>query len=464
MSTLGSTERPLRVAIIGAGPSGFYAADALFKSDLTVKVDAFDRLPSPYGLLRGGVAPDHQQMKSVGKYYERVASKNADSFSFVGNVEVGTDITIEELRQYYDALVFSYGAESDKKLGLPGENLPGVHSAREFVAWYNGHPDYVDSTFDLSQESVMIIGQGNVAIDVARILAKTVEELKTSDIAQHALDQLAESKVKNIYLLGRRGPAQAAFTSLEMKEMGELDESGVVLKAEDMNLSAADLEELEDPKSNKSRKNIEVLQAILEKDFSDKSRQVHLEFYQNPSEILGDISVSGLEVESLKLEGDAFKQKVVSTGNKSVIDCGLLFRSIGYKGLGLPGLPYDDKWGVVPNEKGRVIDDAGKPLSGLYTSGWIKRGPTGVLGTNKPDSTETIACLLEDVAQLTPCKTPSTDAVLQLLESRNIRSISYEDWTQINAEEVKRGEAIGKPREKFVTVEDMLSVLTAQPS
>ena len=240
MTQLGTESRPLRVAIIGAGPSGFYAADALFRSELSVKVDAYDRLPTPYGLLRGGVAPDHQKMKSVGAYYDRVANKNIENFQFIGNVNIGVDISIQELQNHYDALVFSYGAESDKKTGLPGEELDGVHSAREFVGWYNGHPDYQDLNFDLTQEVVAIIGQGNVAMDVARILAKNSTELSTSDIADHALKALNASNIKEIHIIGRRGPVQSAFTELEIREFGKLEDSNIIVHAEDLVLSDAD--------------------------------------------------------------------------------------------------------------------------------------------------------------------------------------------------------------------------------
>lgn len=456
MTALGSESRPLRVAIIGAGPSGFYAADTLFKSNLTIHVDAFDKLPTPFGLLRGGVAPDHQQMKTVGKYYDRVATKNSERFNFFGNVEIGKDITIDELKQYYHALIFSYGSSSDKKTGLPGEELEGNYSAREFVGWYNGHPDYAHFDFDLSQESVCIIGQGNVAVDVARILAKTPEELKTSDIAQHAVEKLSKSKIKQIHMIGRRGPVQVAFTSLEAKELGELEDCNIIVKKEDLILDDANKTELDHESSNKARKNYEILTELAEKPLQNKSKQIEIRFFQSPTEIKGTTQVSSLECDVVRQEGEAFNQSIVKTGESISIPCGLVFRSIGYKGVGLPGLPFDDKKGIIPNNSGRIIDEQGNAISGLYTSGWIKRGPSGVLGTNKPCSAETVEKLLEDLEQLNDCPIPDTNAILSLLKQRNVTVVSYEDWLVIDEQELARGKAVGKPREKFVTYDELL--------
>jgi ferredoxin--NADP+ reductase len=459
MSQLGTESRPLRVAIIGAGPSGFYAADALFRSDLNVKVDAFDRLPTPYGLLRGGVAPDHQKMKSVGAYYDRFASKNAENFSFVGNVNVGEDISIEELKTYYDAIVLTYGAESDKKTGLPGEDLPGVHSAREFVAWYNGHPDFQDLEFDLSQEVVAIIGQGNVAIDVARILAKNTKELSSSDITEKAIKALEKSNIKEIHIIGRRGPVQSAFTELEIREFGELEDANIIINEDDLELNDANREEME--ASNKAKKNYNALVDLSKEPKEGKKKKVFVQYFKYPKEMVGDTRVTALKADKVVLEGEAFKQKAARTGEEFEIPAGLVFRSIGYKGLSLPGIPFDEDRGVIPNENGRVQHLDGTPAAGLYTAGWIKRGPSGVLGTNKPCSTETIKALLEDVASLTPCSTPSTDAVLELLKSRDVRTVSFEDWKVIENIENEKGQAIGKPREKFVTREDFFRALDA---
>lgn len=459
MSQLGSQNSPLRVAIVGAGPSGFYAADALFKTDLVVEVDAFDRLPTPFGLLRGGVAPDHQKMKTVASYYQRVADKNAERFRFFGNVEVGKDISVSELQEFYHAIVFSYGAESDKKTGLPGEDLPGVHSAREFVAWYNGHPDYVNAKFDLSSEVVAIIGQGNVAVDVARILAKTPDELKDSDISEHALEALRKSNVKEIHMIGRRGPVQAAFTELEIREFAHLSDCDILVKKEDLVLDAANAAELEQMESNKARKNMEALKDLAEIPLKGRSRRVEVRFFQVPTAMTGDTHVTGMNLDEIKLGGEAFNQKVIPTGKTLHIPATLIFRSIGYKGEGLPGLPFDPKKGILPNNKGRVTTLEGTPVSGLYTAGWIKRGPTGVLGSNKPCSTETVNSILEDLPSFTDLPRKALSELEALLKQRGIRSISFSDWTKLDRVEVERGQKVGKPREKFVSLEDVFQTL-----
>jgi ferredoxin--NADP+ reductase len=459
MTELGTEAMPLRVAIIGAGPSGFYAADALFKSPLSVSVDAFDMLPTPYGLLRGGVAPDHQKMKSVSAYYARVAEKNSDNFRFIGNVCVGMDVTVDELKQYYHALIFSYGAEGDKKTGLPGEALDGVHSAREFVAWYNGHPDFQHLNFDLSQKNVAIIGQGNVAIDVARILAKSKEELLASDITDTALNALSNSAVENIYIIGRRGPVQSAFTELEIREFAELSESTIHINPSDLTLNEANIEERD--ASNKATKNMRALEDLAQLQQDKKKKAVFVEYFKYPKSLKGVERVTSLEADVVRLEGEAFNQKAVKTGDNWSIPAGLVFRSIGYKGKELPGVPFDSEKGVIPNDKGRILDTSNQPLLGMYTSGWIKRGPSGVLGTNKPCSTETVDSLLNDVSLL-PSPLLVTSDICDLLDSRGVRTVSFDDWKIIDAFEINNGKASGKPREKCVSREEIFSILDTQ--
>ncbi len=458
MTTLGTTERPLRVAIIGSGPSGFYAVDALYKSDLEVNVDMYDRLATPYGLLRGGVAPDHQQMKTLERYYERIATKNT-SFSFYGNVQIGRDLTINELKEHYDAIICACGAETDRKLNIPGESLPGSHTATEFVGWYNGHPDYQHLSFDLSQKEVAIIGQGNVAIDVARILGKTIQELSTSDITQHALDELDKSQVETIHLIGRRGPVQAAFTQLEIKELGELDDCDVQISETDLQLNPESQEELDDPKNNKARKNMAILEAFSNRPKQNKRKTIVIHFFKSPTEIKGDNTVTGLTLETNKLQGEAGQQKARGTGQTSPLPCQLIFRSVGYRGIPMPGLPFDDKKGILPNENGRLINEDNTPMIGVYAVGWIKRGPSGVLGSNKPDSTDTVKTLFSDLQSLTPCKTPSTQPLLDKLDDKEIPVVTFDDWKQIDNEEKQRGEKTGKPREKFTSSKEILSFL-----
>lgn len=456
---LGSEQRPLRVAIVGSGPAGFYSAEALFKSELNIEVGMFDRLPTPFGLVRYGVAPDHHKIKNVIKVYEKTATR--DGFSFFGNVTIGKDLTLHQLRKFYDAIIFSYGAETDRKLGIEGEDLPGSYTATEFVAWYNGRPEYRDRQFDLSSEVAVIVGQGNVAMDVCRILSKTIDELKTTDICQHALDALAESKIKEVHIIGRRGPAQAAFTPVEIREFGELSDSHPVFdNPKDLDLSFASQAELEDPSNAQKKKNYDIMKGFLDLSGEGKSKKFVIHFKKSPAALYDDDSgkLDRVYLEKNELIGDPGKQKSRGTGEKEELKCGLFFRSIGYRGIPIEGLPFDDQWGGIPNEGGRVMDSE-HISTGLYTAGWIKRGPSGVIGTNKPDADETVQNLLADVSELNPCKNASNDQLTELLTELGIKYVTFADWKKIDAAEIANGEKIGKPREKFVKVDDMLAVL-----
>lgn len=457
MTTLGTTDRPLRVAIIGSGPSGFYAAEALFKSGKNVTVDMFDRLPTPFGLVRGGVAPDHAKIKNVIRVYDKIA--DTPGFSFWGHVMVGTDISVEELQTYFDAVIFAVGAETDRRLGIPGEDLPGSYTATEFVGWYNGHPDYRDRSFDLSHEVAVVVGQGNVAMDVTRILSKTVDELKDTDIAEHALQALAESKVKEIHLIGRRGPVQAKFTPPEIKEFGELADCDPVLDSADLALSPADQVELDDASNRDAQRNFKVLQEFAARTpSSSKSRRFVIHFYKSPTELQGETRVERLVLEKNTLGGEPFNQSAVGTGQFETMPCGLIFRSVGYRGLAIPGLPFDERKGIIPNRDGRVVAGT-ETVPRLYVAGWIKRGPSGVIGTNKPDSVETVNALLADVEALTPCAIRDSAALLALLTERRVQVVNYDDWRKIDQAEIAAGAPKGKPREKFVTVSSMLELL-----
>ena len=390
MSQLGTPDNPLLVAVVGSGPSGFYAVDALLKTDLEVRINMFERLPVPYGLVRSGVAPDHPKLKQAIKVYARLAE--AGEFNYIGNVTAGRDISIDELRATHHALILTCGAETDRRLGIPGEDLPGSYTATEFVGWYNGHPDYRDRQFDLSHETAVIIGQGNVAADVSRILAKTVDELKHTDISKHALDVLAASKVKNIYVIGRRGPAQAKFTSKELKEFGALADCDPVIDADELALNPESEAELE----NTGNKKIYDLFCGFADREAVKDRRCIFTFLKSPREILGDGRVERLLIEKNTLSGEAFRQSARGSGETFSLDTGIVFRSIGYHGIPMPGVPFDESRGVFSNDKGRVTRD-GAVERGLYTAGWIKRGPTGIIGTNKADSVETVGLLLEDL-------------------------------------------------------------------
>ena len=456
MSELGSDSRPLRVSIIGSGPSGFYAAEALLKAEASVVVDMFERLPSPYGLVRAGVAPDHAKIKSVIKIYERIAVK--PGFTYYGNVEFGKDIQLPELKRHYDAVIFANGSPSDRNLDIPGEDLTGSYPATAFVGWYNGHPDYRDLTFDFSCETAVVIGQGNVAIDVCRILCKTVDELKNTDIAEHALDQLAESKIKKVYMVGRRGPVQAKFTQVEIKEMGRLEDCDAIIDEAAFDFDPASRTELDDPSNKSAPKIVPTLLEISRKPLAGKSRALHIEFCKSPVEIKGTNRVESIVLEKNELIGEPFRVQSKGTGITEEIPCGLVLRSVGYRGAALPGVPFDEKRGVFPNENGRIICDS-SDTRGLYVVGWIKRGPSGVIGTNKPDSQLTVQQLLTDIPDLALCEQPDSNLLQDALKARGVRVITFQDWEKIDAVEVTRGEAIGKPREKFTRISEMLDVL-----
>lgn len=457
MSSLGTPERPLRVAIVGSGPSGFYAADDLLKQSLNVKVDMFEKLPVPFGLVRYGVAPDHPKIKNVTKVFEKMAQH--PNFTFLGNVAVGKNISVFELQKFYDAIIFCIGAESDRHLGINGEDLVGSYTATEFVAWYNGHPEFQDHHFDFSHEVAVIIGQGNVAMDVARILCKTPDELKKTDISQHALEVLAESRIKEVHVFGRRGPAQAAFTSPEIKEMEELSDCYTAIDPQDLDLNEASLKELEDPHNAGRKKNVEILRHLNTLPANERKRKFVLHFKRSPVEIIGKGRVQKVRFEINQLVGEANHQKVRGTGKFEEIDCGVLFRSVGYVGIPIKGLPFSSHSGVIPNQAGRVMDSE-QIFNGWYVAGWIKRGATGIIGTNKPCSEETVKSLLEDIPHLNPCENPSTEAVLKFLKDREVRVVSFSDWKKIDAAEIERGLALGKPREKFARTTGMLSALS----
>lgn len=452
------SDKARRVAIVGSGPSGFYAAEALLKDERNLQVDVIDRLPTPFGLVRGGVAPDHQKIKNVIRVYERTAAN--ERCSFIGNVTVGRDVSVADLQRCYDAVVFTCGAETDRTLAIPGIDLPGSHTATAFVGWYNGHPDYRDLSFDLSQEAAVVIGQGNVAVDVTRILAKTVDELAGTDIAAHALEALAESKVREVHMVGRRGPVQAAFTSKEIRELGELGDCALHFNDQaDFELGAACRAELDDAGNTDAQRNWKALGELREAGpASGCAKRIVVHFFRSPKELSGDGRVQRLTLEKNRLAGDAGNQWAEGTGETVEMPCGLFFRSVGYRGVPIPGVPFDDRRGVFPNQGGRITGD-GAVLPGLYAAGWIKRGPSGVIGTNKPDSTETARNLLADLDELAACSTPDTGALLAQLRGRGVRPVSYQDWRAIDAAEVAAGRPAGKPREKFTRIEEMLAVL-----
>ncbi len=459
MSVPGTEQNPLKVAIVGAGPSGFYAAEALLKSGLVVRIDMIERLPAPFGLVRHGVAPDHPKLKEAIAVYDRIA--RSPGFRLFGNVTVGQDVTVAALGAAYHAVIFASGAETDRRLGVPGEDLPGSYTATEFVGWYNGHPDYRDRAFDLSQEVAIIIGQGNVAADVCRILAKTVDELKHSDITAHALDALAASRVRDIYVVGRRGPAQAKFTAKELRELGDLDDAEVVLDPAELELNPESLAEFEERKGAAAKKNVEILREFAARPRAGKGRRIHFRFLLSPTAVLGQRHVAGVAFEHNRLSGPPFEQAARGTGEREELTAGLVFRSIGYQGVAMAGVPFEARRGVFPTRDSRITDEQGAVVPGLYACGWIKRGPTGIIGTNKPCSVATVASVLADAAALDQSPRPGAEGLPALLGANGRRVVSYDDWIAIDQAEVSRGAASGKPREKFTSVEQMLEVLGA---
>jgi ferredoxin/flavodoxin---NADP+ reductase len=454
-----NSPNPLRVAIVGTGPSGFYAAEHLLKKHPGVEIDLFDRLPTPFGLVRGGVAPDHQKIKSVTRVYEKIASQ--PGVRFLGNVLIGRDLTREEVLDHYDAVIYAFGAHSDRTLGIPGEHLAGSHAATEFVGWYNGHPDYQDHSFDLSQENVVVIGVGNVAVDVTRVLSRTPEELAKTDIAPYALEVLQNSGVKNVYMVGRRGPVQAAFTNPELKELGEMPGADIVVLPNELVLDEGSRATLARAEERTAEKNLHTLEAFASKPQEGKPMRIHLRFLLSPLELHGDGSVEAVKLARNRLVATANGElRAEPTGETEVIPAGLVFRSVGYLGTGIPGVVFDAKRGIMPNEGGRVVTAPGTASQGEYVVGWIKRGPTGVIGTNKPDATETTDHLLEDFTSGKLKRTLSPrDEIDRMLEQRGVRVVTWEDWRKLDQIERERGAALGRPRLKFTTVADMLGAL-----
>jgi ferredoxin--NADP+ reductase len=426
----------LRVAVVGSGPAGFYAAGSLLAAGLPVEVDMIERLPTPWGLVRLGVAPDHPKIKSVSRAFEKIALQ--PGFRFFGNVEVGRDIGADELLEYYDAVVYAVGAQTDRRLGIPGEDLPGSWPATEFVAWYNGHPDYPELEFDLSGERAVVIGNGNVAVDVARMLALTAEELAATDTADPAIEAFNGAGIREIVLVGRRGPAQASFTTPELQELGELAGADVIV-------DPADLEGAVGTDTN-SERNLEVLREYASRTPAGKPKRLILRFLESPVAILGNGRVEAIELVRNTLDEN---QRAVPTEDRERLECGIVFRSVGYRGVMLPGVPFDEGSGTVPNERGRVAP-------GVYVAGWIKRGPSGVIGTNKKDAAETVELLLEDLRD-GPRKGRTAEEVEALLLERGVRLVLYPGWTSIDELERAAGEKLGRPRVKLRTWEELLS-------
>ena len=454
---------PLRVCVIGSGPSAFYATEALFKAtDLNVTVDMFDRLPTPFGLVRGGVAPDHQKIKSVAKVYEKVATN--DGFRFFGNVMLGRDLQVEDLEKHYHMVVWGTGCESDNKLGVQGNDLQGVHSATEFVGWYNGHPDFRDRVFDLANaKSVAVIGNGNVAMDVSRVLLKDPEALASTDIADHAVEALRASNVREVFLLGRRGPAQAAFSPKEIAEIDALDNVAVTVTAEEAAIDDYSREWLESqPRS--AKRNVEFIEQRAAATDDAAPRKLHCRFLVSPVEFQAD----GARVAKVRVQHSALQPDDHGTPRPKPIDryetieADLVFAAIGYRGEPIPGLSFEERKGIVPNRDGRVLDAPdGSARVGHYVVGWAKRGPTGLVGTNSPDSKATVESMLQDLEQGLALEAPAGDpeAVQSLLHGRSVDFVSWEDWRRLDTWEQEEGQARGKVRFKEPSVEGLMAAV-----
>jgi ferredoxin/flavodoxin---NADP+ reductase len=425
----------MRCAVIGAGPAGFYACDKLLAAGF--EVDLFDALPTPFGLVRSGVAPDHPNIKAVTRVYEKTAAK--PGFRFFGGVSLGEHVSRADLVERYHAVVYATGTDLDRRLGIPGEDLPGSYPATRFVAWYNGHPDACDESFDLSAERAVVIGNGNVAIDVARMLLLDPDELALTDTADHAIGPLSAAQVQEVVLLGRRGPEHAAFTNPELRELGEM--TGV-----DVQVDPTELEGVEEPEDPTKRRNVEILRSYAERGNGTHGRRISLKFRRSPVEILGEDEVTGIRVVRNRIEAG----RAVPTDEQEVMGCGLVFRSIGYTGRPLDSIPFDEARGLIRNEGGRVCDADGVPCRGEYVVGWIKRGPSGVIGTNKKDAADTVAKIVED-AEAGRLEAPKAEA------DGWPDAVTWEGWQAIDEHERAAGEPHGRPRVKLVRHADLVA-------
>lgn len=457
---MSNTENKLyRIAIIGSGPAGFFAADHLLKkSDLNIEIDMYDKLPTPFGLVRSGVAPDHQKIKTVTKVYDKIAAN--PKFNFYGLIEYGNHITLDDLKQHYHQILFATGAQTDRRMNIPGEDLGRSHTATEFVAWYNGHPEFADLEFDLSVEKIAIIGMGNVAVDVARILCRSKEELSKTDIADYAFEKLVNSNVKEVYMIGRRGPAQAAFTNPELKELGNLEIADCLIPKAEAHLDDLTSQYLSDNPERSVDKKVEMI-SEYSNHTKTKEKALTIRFLLSPTEIISD---ENGKVKAIKLVKNSLSRsddgslRPKATENHEILDIDMVFRSIGYHGIPLPEIPFKESWGIIPNKDGRITDISEEnTLTGLYCTGWIKRGPTGVIGTNKTDSAETVALMLDDISNnnIFQPENPTSEKIAVLIKERNPEYIDYEDWLQIDKEEIAKGEKEGRPRVKFTNIEDI---------
>ncbi|KAF9095721.1 NADPH-adrenodoxin reductase [Mortierella sp. GBA35] len=467
--------KPFKVAIIGSGPGGFYTAHRILKNVPQSSIDMYEALPVPHGLVRFGVAPDHPEVKNVIHTFDEVAEN--PSFTFIGNTTVGTyvtpgskkaDLEISDLRPHYDAILLAYGAHEDRLLGVPNEqSLKGVMAARSFVGFYNGLPCEQDLEVDLSQaETAVVIGQGNVALDVARILLTPLEELKKTDLTEKMVKILEKSRVKHVHVVGRRGPLEVAFTAKELREMLQLPNTTFNM---DQGLLASEMERAGKALDRPRKRLMGLLEKGIKESKPDQPKSWSLQFLRSPLGFTGDDNkqLKSIELGINRLEGESSNRKAVATGDKETLDCGLAFRSIGYKSVGIQGIPFDERKGIVPNMDGKVMDAEKNLVPGLYASGWLKRGPIGVIATTMADAYQTADTIIADWTSGQPMLNSNgndknkegSKPVLELLKSKGHKPVSYQDWKKIEQKEFELGAKVGKPREKLLTVEEMLKVL-----
>jgi len=446
----------VRIAIVGSGPAGFYAAGHLLAGagDREVAIDMLDRLPTPWGLVRSGVAPDHPKIKSVTRVFEKTAAHAR--FRFFGGVEFGRDVTRDELTDRYHAVVYATGTSADRPMGIPGEDLRGSWAATDFVGWYNAHPDYADLEFDLDVERAVIVGNGNVALDVARMLVLPEAELGLTDTADHAVEALRASAIREVLVLGRRGPAQAAFTNPELRELGELEDVDVVVDGEELE---AALQTPDPSVATTAQRNVEILRGYAAREPTGASKRIVLQFLRSPVELLGEGRVEEVRIVGNELDADADgRLRARATCTEETVRAGLVLRAIGYRGIPLAGVPFDESRGTIANEHGRVRDDAG-PCRGEYVVGWIKRGPSGVIGTNKKDAQETVDHVLEDIESGTALEPkPGLQDLGTLLAERHPGVVDREGWQRIDRHEQGLGRPAGRPRVKLTQLGEMVKV------
>ncbi len=456
-----NTQKPqLKVAIIGSGPSGFYVADSLINSDVSVEITLLEKLPCPYGLIRYGVAPDHQKLKRIANTLDVIAEH--PSVTFLGNVELGKDISLEDIKLLYQVIVFCNGMPDSLSLGIEGEQLIGVNPCNDLIGWYNGHPDYQGLEFDFEHDTAVVIGHGNVAIDICRILSKSIDELRVSDIPESALDILSKKTLKQVRMIGRRGPIQSKFTTKELHELGKLSNCEVSIDPKHLNLTNACQQELDDISNLIVQKNHKVLQSYAN-NFSavndDNKAKISIDFMLNPKYFAGKKQLSSVFFEETYLEGPPFNQTCKSSEHLIEIPCGLAFTSVGFKGAKLENLPVNEPKRTFNHQNSKLLGSDGKVIKGLYAAGWVKRGPQGVIGTNRECAQNTVDNMLKDIPTLLKTSAEGKAGLLKILNNKNIRYTSFEDWKVIDKKEVENGQRLGKPREKFVTVKEMLACI-----